>query len=64
MVEAKQFLDRFMKVYSNLPIEERKLPVAVVDDNPINWNMAYIEIKHNTVLGGRIAEQLVGLKII
>ena len=64
MVDARQFLDRFVKVYSSLPIEERKLPIAVIDDNPINWNMAHLEIKNNTILGGRIVEKLISLNII
>lgn len=64
MVEAKQFLDKFMKVYSNLPIGERKLPVVVIGDDPISWKMSYLEIKHSTPLGLSIAQQLIELKII
>ena len=64
MPGGNNHLDKFMKVYSGLPIEERKLPVAVIDNSPINWNMAYVEIKNNTPLGGKIAEKLVNLKII
>ncbi len=64
MAEAKVHLDRFMKVYSTLPLEERELPIAVIDNAPINWNMAYLEIKNNTVLGSKIVEKLIELKII
>ena len=64
MPAGNKYLDSFMKVYSSLPIEERKLPVVVIDDSQINWGMAYVEIKNNTPLGGKIAEKLVNLKII
>ncbi len=53
-----------MKVYSSLPLEERKLPIVVIEENPVNWNMAYIEVKNNTLLGRKIGEKLVELKII
>lgn len=64
MTEARVHLDRFMKVYSILPLEERKMPVVVIDNAPINWNMAHLEIKNNTALGGKIVEKLIELKII
>ncbi len=58
------YLDSFMKVYSALPIEERELPVVVIDDAPISWNMAHREVKNNTPLGNKIVEKLIALKII
>ncbi len=64
MVEARDFLGRFMNVYSGLPLEERKLPVVVVGGEPIGWNMAYVEIRENTKLGLQVAEKLVELRII
>ncbi len=64
MAEARNYLDRFTKVYSSLPLEERKLPVVVVSSEPISWNMAYAEIKANTELGLQIVEKMVVLKII
>ena len=33
--------DRFSKVYANLPINERRLTIAVVDDEPVSWSLAY-----------------------
>ena len=47
-------LERFMKVYAFLPIEERKLTVIVLDDEPVNWKRAYEEIRVETALGKRI----------
>ena len=57
-------LERFMKVYSNLPIKARKEIVIVVDDQPISWEVAYIEIKNKTKLGEKIQQKLEKLEII
>jgi hypothetical protein len=56
---------RFLKVYSNLPINLRNDIVLVLDgQGPITWNVAYIEINNETKLGGEIFNKLVKLKII
>lgn len=56
---------RFMKVYSGLPIEERTRVIVVLDNGePVNWEMAYREIKNSTPLGKKITEKLIKLKII
>ena len=55
---------RFMKIYSFLPIEERKLTVVVIDNEPINWVRAYKEIRDKTPLGERIFKKLVNKGII
>lgn len=57
-------LDRFMKVYSNLPFKVRDEIVLVIDDKPITWNVAYNEIKHNTKKGEDIIKKLVELGVI
>lgn len=57
-------LERFIKVYTSLPIEERKLTVIIVDDQPISWLMAHREIKNNTELGKKIQERLISKGII
>jgi len=57
-------LERFMKVFSNLPINVRKEIIVVIDDQPITWNVAYNEIKHNTELGKQILRKLIELDVI
>jgi len=57
-------LERFMKVFSNLPINVRKEIIVVIDDQPITWNVAYNEIKHNTELGKQILKKLIELDVI
>ncbi|MBU4299672.1 MAG: hypothetical protein KKB09_00475 [Nanoarchaeota archaeon] len=51
-------------VFSNIPINLRKEIILVVDDQPITWNVAYIEIKNNTPLGKKILQKLVELEIV
>jgi len=35
----------FMKVYANIPLNIRDDIVLVIDDEPITWNVAYLEVK-------------------
>lgn len=56
--------ERFFQVYSGLPIEERKKPVVVIDNEPINWNLAYEEIKNETERGKKILKLLIELELI
>ncbi len=56
--------ERFVKIYSNLPLNVRKEIVLVIDDEPITWNVAYREIRGKTELGKTILKKLEALKII
>jgi len=56
--------EAFFKVYSNVPLEERKNVVAVLDDEPISWVTAYREIKNKTKKGEKILKILLELEII
>jgi len=57
--------DRFVKVYSNLPINLRNEVILVLSDKgPITWNVAFLEINNETELGQIIIERLIELKII
>lgn len=57
--------DRFLKVYSNLPLNVREEIIYVVEDKgPINWNVAYLEIQNNTPLARKILDQLAELEVI
>ncbi len=54
----------FFKVYAGVPLEERDKVIAVIDKNPINWNLAYQEIKNKTKNGEKILKMLKDLEII
>ena len=57
--------DRFLKVYSNLPINLRNEVILVLPDKgPITWNVAFLEIDNETELGITILKKLIELKII
>lgn len=57
--------DRFLKVYSNLPLNVREEIIYVVPEKgPINWNVAYLEIQINTPLAKKILDRLADLEAI
>lgn len=56
--------EKFYKIYANLPLGVRQEIILVLDDKPITWNVAYIEIRNNTYLNKIILEKLKALKII
>lgn len=56
--------ERFFRIYSGLPIEERDNPIVVIDDEPINWKLAHEEISNETKRGEKILNMLIDLKII
>ena len=56
---------RFLKVYSNLPMNLRDDIVLVLDEKgPVTWNAVYLEINNETKLGEEMFHKLVNLKII
>jgi len=61
MAEEKE---RFFKVYSNLPIEEREMPIVILDGEPISWRVAFNELSNNTERGKEILKKLIDLNLI
>lgn len=56
--------EKFLKIYSNLPIKTREEIIVVIEDKPISWNVAYIEVKNNTKLGEEILLKLKKMDIL
>lgn len=56
--------DKFFRVYANLPINLRSEVILVINDGPITWKIAYLEIKGETKLGKQVLEKLKALKFI
>ena len=60
--------ERFHRAYSNLSIGLRREIIAVLEidgiDQPITWNVAWLEVEAKTKLGERILKYLIGLDII
>jgi len=56
--------EEFFRIYANLPLEERNNVVVIINQQPISWNIAYIEIKNSTKLGQQILKTLKDLDIL
>lgn len=56
--------EKFLKVYSNLPLGVREEIILVIDDSPITWNVAFIEVNSDTEKSKMILEKLAQLEII
>lgn len=56
--------ERFFKAYSGIPLEERKTPIVVIDDKPINWDLSHEEISNETDRGKKILKIMIELEII
>ena len=58
MKELEELKAKFMRVYANLPVPERSQVVAIVDEKPYSWDVAYAEISHNNELGNKILKMI------
>ncbi len=56
--------EAFFKVYANLPLNLREEVILVINNEPITWKVAYLEIDGDTKLGKQILEKLEALEII
>ena len=54
----------FIRLYNNLPLEERKRVVLVFEGQPISWEVARGEIINKTQRGNEILKKLIDLKIV
>lgn len=55
---------KFLQIYANLPLSQRKEIIVVIDDEPLTWNAVKIEIENDTLKGKEILEKLVKLGIL
>lgn len=56
--------EKFYKIYNNLPLNLREEVILVINNEPIAWKVAKLEIDQNTKLSLEILEKLSALKII
>lgn len=54
----------FEQIYANLPLSARNEIVVVIDNEPLTWNAARIEVENNTEKGKQIVQKLSDMKII
>ncbi len=62
---------RFLRVYQNLPLNERRNTILVLEDKgkapdkkPVSWDIAYLEISEETKIGEIILNKLIKLNLI
>jgi len=55
---------KFLQIYANLPLNQRSEIVVVIDDEPLTWNAAQIEIENDTPKGKEILEKLIKMEIL
>lgn len=55
---------RFYQVYNNLPLGIREEVVLVINNDPITWKVARLEIDNDTPLSKEILDRLVELRFI
>lgn len=56
--------EKFLKIYANLPLGLRNEIVVSLDNEPLTWNSAYIEVVNDTPKGKEILIKLVEMEII
>lgn len=56
--------ERFLKIYSNIPLSLRNETILVLGNEPLTWNVAYIEVFNSTPKSREILQKLEELKII
>ncbi|MEK7528241.1 MAG: hypothetical protein AAB592_00555 [Patescibacteria group bacterium] len=56
--------ERFLKIYANVPLGVRKEIILTLDDQPISWDVAFIEVNSDTEKSKIILEKLEKLGII
>lgn len=54
----------FLKKYANLPLALRDEIIVIIDDKPLTWNAAYLEVKNDTEKSKEILEKLSELEIL
>jgi hypothetical protein len=58
------FKERFYKVYNNLPLNLRDEVVLVIQNEPVTWKVARLEVDQDTELSRTILEKLAALGVI
>lgn len=58
------FRAKFLRIYANLPLNQRNEIVVVLDDEPMTWNAVRVEIENDTEKGKEILKKLIALQII
>ena len=55
---------KFLKIFGNIPENLREDIIAVIEEKPYTWNVAYSEIRNDSELGKKILKALRELEVI
>jgi len=55
---------QFLKSYWSVPLESRGEVLVVIDDEPLSWKAAKLEVDEDTAKGQQILQILTKLKIL
>lgn len=56
--------DKFYKIYANVPLNLRDEVILVVNDEPVTWKVAKLEVDGETALSKKILQKLEALGVI
>ena len=62
--EEEGLRERFLKIYADIPLNLRKEIILILDNAPISWNVAFVEVSNRTTKSKTILKKLNELKII
>lgn len=62
--DLSELTAKFLKVYSNLPADERSEIIVIIDKETYTWSKARDEIDSSTKISKRILSRLKELKIL
>ena len=60
----KGLRERFLRIYADIPLGLRREIILILDNAPISWNVAFVEVSNKTIKSKTILKKLNELKII
>ena len=55
---------RFFRVYANVPLQLRDEVIIVIDNQPVSWQAAFIEVRSDSENGRKIVSEMAKLDLI
>lgn len=56
--------ERFLRAYANVPLNARREIILVLDERPLTWDVAYLEVKNDTDKARPILKKLNALGLV
>ena len=62
--EEQGLREKFLKIYADIPLGLRREIILILDNAPISWNVAFVEVTNRPTKSKIILRKLNELKII